>query len=146
ARFQLYSTLFIFGWFFGFLLVRFRWAYLILFGVLTIVTLASTSDTIDVSLSYILIHLSPVVVYGLYMLFLLPILTERIEIDFKKSKKLALRIGLFALLVLLAFIITESLFRGNLNAVEKELAARGAKGNKDGGSSGKNKDGYDDRN
>src|SRR6267154_3112261 len=58
ARFQLYSTLFICGWVFGFLLVRVRWAYLILFAVLTIVTIVSTSDTIDISLSYILLHLA----------------------------------------------------------------------------------------
>lgn len=145
ARFQLYSTLFIFGWIFGFLLVRVRWAYLILFAVLTIVTLVSTSDTIDISLSYILVHFSPVVVYGLYMFFLSPLLTDRIEVDFKKSRKFLIRVGLFALLILLAFIITESLFRGNLKAVEKELAARGAKG-KDNQGGSKKDDGYDDRN
>jgi len=147
ARFQLYSTLFFIGWVFGLLLVRVKWAYLILFALLAIVTLASTSDTIDISLSYILIHLLPVVVYGLYMFFLSPLLTERIDIDFKRSRKFLIRVALFALLVFLAFIVTESLFRGELKAVEKELAARGAKGKdgKDGG--GKNKDdNYDDRN
>ncbi|MBI1769954.1 MAG: transglutaminase domain-containing protein [Bacteroidetes bacterium] len=145
ARFQLYSTLFIFGWVFGFLLVRVRWAYLILFGVLTTVTLVSTSNTIDISLSYILLHLSPVVVYGLYMLFLSPLLTERIEIDFKRSGKFFIRVGLFALLILLAFFITERLFTGDLKAVEKELAARGAKGKNNQDGSNKD-DGYDDRN
>ncbi len=143
ARFQLYSTLFLFGWVFGFLLVRVRWAYLILFGVLTVVTLVSTSNTIDISLSYILLHVSPVVVYGLYMLFLSPLLTERIEVSFKKSGKFLLRAALLALLILLALVITVNLFQGDLKAVEKELAARGAKGNKDG--SKPDKDGYDDR-
>ncbi len=81
------------------------------------------------------------------MLFLSPLLTERIEINFKKSRKFLLRVGLFALLILLAFIITTQLFRGDLKAVEKELAARGAKGNNaDGSKSDKNNDGYDDRN
>jgi len=146
ARFQLYSTLFIFGWVFGLLLVRIKWAYLILFGVLTVITLVSTSNTIDISLSYILLHLSPVVVYGLYMLFLSPLLTERIEVSFKKSKKFLLRVGLFAFLILLAFVITESLFKSDLKAVEKELGARGAKGNnQDGSKSEKNDDGYDER-
>lgn len=145
ARFQLYSTLFLIGWVFGLLLVRIPWAYLILFALLTIVTLASTSDTIDIGLSYILVHLLPVVVYGLYMFFLSPLLTERIEVDFKRSRKFFVRVALFVLLVLLAFLATESLFRGELKAVEKELAARGAKKDKDGG--GKNKDdNYDDRN
>jgi protein-glutamine gamma-glutamyltransferase len=142
ARFQLYSTLFIFGWVFGFLLARLRWSYILLFGVLTSITLVSISDTIDIGLSYILVHIAPVVVYGLYMLFLSPLLTDRIEINAKKSGKLALRIALFALLILFAFIITESLFKNNLKAVERELAARGAK-NKDGKKDDNN---YDERN
>jgi protein-glutamine gamma-glutamyltransferase len=143
ARFQLYSTLFIFGWVFGFLLARIRWSYIILFGVLAVVTLVSISDTIDISLSYILLHIAPVVVYGLYMLFLSPLLTDRIKLNAKKSGKLALRVGLFALLILFAFIITESLIKSNLKAVEKELVARGAKGDK--GSGSKKDDKYDER-
>jgi protein-glutamine gamma-glutamyltransferase len=143
ARFQLYSTLFIFGWVFGLLLVRIKWAYIILFAVLSIVTLVSISDTIDLSLSYILIHIFPVTVYGLYMYFLSPLVAERIELDKKKSVKFLLRVMLFVMLVALAFVIAESLLKGNVKAVEKELAARGAKGDKDG--SKKDKDNYDDR-
>lgn len=143
ARFQLYSTLFIFGWVFGLLLVRIKWAYIILFAVLSMVTLVSISDTIDLSLSYILIHIFPVTVYGLYMYFLSPLLVERIELDKKKSVKFLLRVMLFVMLVALAFVIAESLLKGNVKAVEKELAARGAKGDKDG--SKKDKDNYDDR-
>ncbi len=144
ARFQLYSTLFIFGWVFGFLLARLRWAYIIIFGMLATITLVSISDTLDVSLSYILVHIAPVVVYGLYMLFLSPFLAAPIELDRRKSAKLALRIGLFALLILLAFVTAESLFRSDLKAVEKELTARGAKNKKEGS---KNEDGnYDERN
>lgn len=143
ARFQLYSTLFIFGWVFGLLLVRIKWAYIILFAVLSIVTLVSISDTIDLSLSYILIHIFPVTVYGLYMYFLSPLVAERIELDKKKSVKFLLRVVLFVMLVALAFVIAESLLKGNVKAVQKELAARGAKGDKDG--SKKDKDNYDDR-
>jgi protein-glutamine gamma-glutamyltransferase len=144
ARFQLYSSLFIFGWVFGFLQARIRWSYVILFGVLMIVTLVSISDTIDISLSYILAHITPVVVYGLYMFFLSPVLTDRIELTAKKSSKLALRVSLFALLILVAFVVTESLFKNNLKAVEKELVARGAKDDK--GGSAKKEDKYDERN
>lgn len=143
ARFQLYSTLFIIGWMFGLLLIKIRWSHFILFGLLAVVTLVAVSDTLDISLSYILVHLAPVVVYGLYMLFLSPILTERIELSFKKSGRFLIRIALFVLLILLALFITESLFSGKLKAVEKELAARGAKGK---GGKGNNQDNYDDRN
>lgn len=143
ARFQLYSTLFIFGWVFGLLLVRVKWAYIILFAILSMVTIVSISDTIDLSLSYILIHCFPVTVYGLYMYFLSPLVAERIELDKKKSLKFLLRVVLFVVLVALAFVIAESLLKGNVKAVEKELASRGAKGDKDG--SKKDKDNYDDR-
>jgi len=142
ARFQLYSTLFIFGWVFGFLLARVRWSYAILFGVLSVVTLVSISDTIDISLPYILMHIAPVVVYGLYMLFLSPILSGPIHLNWMRSGKMVVRLGLFVLLILLAFVVAESLFKGQLVAVEKELGARGAK-NKDGANKG---DGYDERN
>jgi protein-glutamine gamma-glutamyltransferase len=130
AKFQLYSTLFIFGWVFGFLLARIRWSYIILFGIICTITLVSISDTIDISLSYILLHLAPAVVYGLYMLFLSPLLTDNIKLKKKQLGKLAIRIVLFAILILLALVLTETLFRSNLKAVEKELAARGAKGDK----------------
>ncbi|MCX8489604.1 MAG: transglutaminase domain-containing protein, partial [Cyclobacteriaceae bacterium] len=143
ARFQLYSTLFIFGWVFGLLLVRIKWAYIILFAVLSMLTLVSISDTIDLSLSYILVHIFPVTVYGLYMYFLSPLVADRIELDKKKSVKFLLRVVFFVLLVALVFVIAESLLKGNVKAVEKELASRGAKGNKDG--SKKDKDNYDDR-
>ncbi|MBY0433939.1 MAG: transglutaminase domain-containing protein, partial [Cyclobacteriaceae bacterium] len=144
ARFQLYSTLFLFGWVIGFLLARIRWSYIVVFGLLLLVTLVSISNTIDISLSYILIHMAPVIVYGLYMFFLSPQLADRLELNAKKSGRLALRVVLFALLILFALIVTESLFRGDLKAVEKELAARGAKGDKGGGQ--QKNDGYDERN
>jgi hypothetical protein len=130
AKFQLYSALFIFGWVFGFLLARVKYSYIILFGVLAVTTLVAISNTIDISLSYILLHLVPVVVYGLYMLFLSPLLTERIEMDVKKSGRLFIRFGLFVLLVLLAFIFVQKIFSDDLIAVEKELEARGLKEDK----------------
>lgn len=142
ARFQLYSTLFIFGWVFGFLLARLRWAYIILFGVLAIVNLVTISDTIDISIEYILLHIAPVVVYGLYMLFITPLLSTNIQLNWSQSGKLVFRMLVLVLLILFAFIIVNNLLKGQVKAVEKELVARGAKGDKDGQSGG---DGYDDR-
>lgn len=140
AMYQLYSSLFLFGWAFGFLLVRMRYSYIVIFGVLAVVTIIPVSDTIDVSLRYILLHLVPVFVYGLYMLFISPVLAKEVEMDGKKSAKLFLRFAAFLILILLAFILVESLFRSNLTAVEKELAARGAKSDKEGKDGG-----YDSR-
>jgi hypothetical protein len=144
ARFQLYSTLFIIGWIFGFLLARIRWAYIILFGVIAIVTLVSVSATVDVSLSYILVHLAPAVVYGLYMMFLSPLLKDAVVLNRKQVGKLVLRTIAFAIVILLAIIITEKLFSNDLRAVEKELTARGAKSDKD-NKDKKDGSGYDDR-
>ena len=132
AKFQLYSALFLFGWLFGFLLVRVKYSYIILFGILAVTTLVAISNTIDISLTYLLLHLVPVVVYGLYMLFLSPLLTETLEMDLKKSGRLLLRFSLFLILVILAFVFVERIFKKDLQAVEKELAARGAKEKKEG--------------
>ncbi len=140
TRFQLLGMVFLIGWLFGFLLERVRFSYVILCGLMAAATLVTTSNTIDVSLSYMLLHLVPVVVYGLYMLFLSPLLRDGIEFDLKKSGRLLLRFAVFLLLIVSAFVLVESLLKGNLQAVEKELAARGAKeGDK------KDKGGYDER-
>jgi len=141
AKFQLYSALFLLGWLFGFLLVRVNYSFVILFGILVVPTLVVISNTIDVSLSYILLHLVPVAAYGLYMLFLSPLLTEPVEMDVKKSARLFFRFSLFLLLVILAFVFADRIFKKDLKAVERELTARGAK---EGGSEKKN-GGYDDR-
>lgn len=143
AKFQLYSALFLFGWLFGFLLVRVKYSYIILFGVLAVTTLVAISNTIDISLTYMLLHLVPMMVYGLYMLFLSPLLTETLEMDLKKSGRLLLRFSLFLILVVLAFVFVERIFKKDLQAVEKELAARGAKENKEGPE--KMDGGYDER-
>jgi hypothetical protein len=147
ARFQLYSTLFLFGWVFGLLLAKIRWSYILIFGVLVVATLIIAADTIDLSLEYLLVKLFPVLAYGLYMYFLSPLLRDRIEVSWKSSGRLALRLAGFLLVILLAFVITDRLLRGTVNAVEKELAARGGKGDKDGkGGEGQDKkDDYDDR-
>ncbi len=142
ARFQLYSTLFIIGWIFGFLLARIRWSYILVFGLLTVATLVITSDTIDLSLSYLLVHLFPVVAYGLYMYFLSPLLVDRIELTLNKSGRLALRFIGFLIVIFFAFVLTDQLLRGSMKAVEKELGARGAKENKEGS---KKEGNYDDR-
>ncbi|HNP78660.1 MAG: transglutaminase-like domain-containing protein [Cyclobacteriaceae bacterium] len=147
ARFQLYSTLFLFGWTFGLLLARVRLAYLLIFGVYAAMTIVAISDTVDISIGYIISHLIPVVAYGLYMMFITPQLSERMDITRPKAIRLAGRFGLFILFILLAFLATQYLFQGNLQAVEKELAARGSKKNDGGKGEGKDKkdDGYDDR-
>lgn len=147
ARFQLYSTLFLFGWGFGLLLARIRWSYIVIFGVLIIATLVIAADTIDLSIEYLLTRLFPVLAYGLYMYFLSPLLRDRIDVTWRRSSRLALRLAGFLFVILLAFIITDRLLRGTVKAVEKELAARGGKGDKDGSGSGEQdkRDDYDDR-
>jgi hypothetical protein len=146
ARFQLYSTLFLFGWGFGLLLAKIRWSYVVIFGVLIVATLIIAADTIDLSIEYLLSALFPVLAYGLYMYFLSPLLRDRIEISWNRSGRLALRLAGFLLVILLAFVITDRLLRGTVKAVEKELGARGAKGDKDGKGGGQDKkDDYDDR-
>ncbi len=141
AKFELYSTLFLLGWVFGLLLARLRWGYVILFVLLTTATLVAVSNTVDISLSYLLMHLAPVVLYGVYMLFLSPILSTTMEWNWRKSGKLTLRLVVFVALVFFMFVLADQFFRSDLKAVEKELAARGANEKDDKGQGG----GYDDR-
>jgi len=146
ARFQLYSTLFLFGWGFGFLLARIRWSYIIVFAVLMLTTLVRAADTIDLSFDYLLVRVFPVLAYGLYMYFISPLLAGHIDLDRRKSLRLALRFAGFLLMVALAFFMTDRLLRGEIKAVEKEIGARGGKDNDKGGSGGKDKEGgYDER-
>ncbi|CAN5472660.1 hypothetical protein BH09BAC3_BH09BAC3_34250 [soil metagenome] len=144
AKFQLYSALFIFGWIFGFLLVRVKYSYIILFGILATATIVVISNTIDISFTYILYHLVPVILYGLYMLFVSPILVYDVEINFKKSGRLFIRFAVFLLLIFLAFFFVGRVFTEDLKAVEKELIARGAKSDKE-GDKDKKEGGYDQR-
>lgn len=145
ARFQLYSTLFLFGWGFGFLLARIRWSYIILFGLLIVATLVIVSDTIDLSLTYLVVRLFPVIAYGLYMYFITPVLADRVELSAGSGRRLTFRFAGFLLVILLAFIATDRLLRGSIKAVEKEIAARGSSDKKGGGSTGNDKNDYDDR-
>jgi len=144
AKFQLYSALFIFGWVFGFLLVRVKYSYIILFGILAVATIVVISSTIDISFTYILYHLVPVIFYGLYMLFVSPLLVNDVEMDLKKSARLLIRFAIFLILVFVAFFLVGKIFTDDLKAVEKELIARGAKSDKDGEKDKKN-GGYDQR-
>ncbi len=145
ARFQLYSTLFLFGWGFGFVLARIRWSYIIIFGLLTVSTLVIVSDTIDLSLTYLVVKLFPVIAYGLYMYFITPLLADRVELSWRSGRRITLRFAGFLLVILLAFIVTDRLLRGSIKAVEKEIAARGNSDKKGGGSTGNDKNDYDDR-
>lgn len=140
TRFQLFSTLFLLGWLFGLLLVRLTLGYIWVTVLLFIITLINISDTTDLSYTYLLTRLLPLLMYALYLFFLTPQLSQSTEWTWKKAGRLSLRVGLFVLLVLFSFFITERLLRGQRKVVEKELSARGAKNDKD-----KSQDGYDDR-
>jgi len=97
ARFQLYSTLFILGWIFGFLLARLRWAYIIIFGVLATVTLVSISNTVRRHLA------SPHMEWMVVMFLFTIVLTAWAIVDkpFPRSGRLAF---LFLFLVLLIIL------------------------------------------
>lgn len=141
TRFQLFSTLFLAGWLFGFLLARFSWGYIVVSALLFVVTIVTISDTTDLSYTYLLTRLLPLLLYALYLFFLTPQLNASAEWTWKKAGHLSLRLTLFVLLVLVSFLLAERLLRGQLQAVEKELAARGAQNEKDSNGQG----GYDDR-
>ncbi|MFN8690242.1 MAG: hypothetical protein ACK5XL_09600, partial [Cyclobacteriaceae bacterium] len=64
TRFQLFSTLFLAGWLFGFLLARFSWGYIVVSALLFVVTIVTISDTTDLSYTYLLTRLVPLLLYA----------------------------------------------------------------------------------
>jgi len=137
ARFQLFSLLFIIGWLTGFLLLRVKYSYIFLSALVILISIVISSNTVDVSLNFLLVSLLPPIGYSLYMLFILPSINA--DSEWKKSGKLILKFCLFALLLILAFIFVANQFKNELKATEKELIARGMKEDNNGGES------YDER-
>jgi hypothetical protein len=105
VKFKLYSTLFIFGWLFGFLLARVKYAYVVIAGILAVITIVAISQEYDLSFGFLLESFLPVIAYTLYMLFIAPSLSEAVDLDLKRSgKKLGLAL-LFLGIVFGAFLI-----------------------------------------
>lgn len=160
ARFQLYSTLFIAGWTFGYLLAAPRPAFfapffrLLLIGTrysffyivtaLTIILIVNISDTSDISTIYLLKNLIPLAAYVLYMLFVAPLLADSLELNGRKSLNLLVRLVAVLGLVLVSFFVVTYFLHGKLEASKAEIVRRnGGKGNNGKGDQGKDK--YDER-
>ena len=153
ARFKLYSTLFIAGWIFGYLLAvplrvfgmliaHNRHAYIIISTLLALVTITSVSDTgEDITTEYVAIHLLPVFLYAMYMLFISPRLVDSLEMDAKQAGRLSLRALAFLVLVAGTFWLVDYLNEPELRKIREELEQRNGK-DKDGNNG---PDGYDER-
>ncbi|MDQ3111002.1 MAG: transglutaminase-like domain-containing protein [Bacteroidota bacterium] len=140
VEFKLYSTLFILGWIFGFLLVRMKYAYIIIGGVMAVVSmvaLASESNlTSDLTFGELAFSLLPVVAYVLYMLFIAPPLSESIDIDWKRSGKSFGKALVLLGLILVTFFIVRDRFDkefevpDNLKVDENDSIEKEGKGGK----------------
>lgn len=145
VKFKLYSVLFIYGWLFGFLLVRVKYAYVVIAGILAVIAVVSISKEYDMSFGFYLERLIPVVAYTVYMLFIAPSLSESMDLDLKKSgKKFGFALFFLGLVVLAywgAFELTEK----DRNTRERILGEKGLlPGNK--GEDGKEKkEGYNEK-
>ncbi|CAN5742796.1 hypothetical protein BH11BAC7_BH11BAC7_32760 [soil metagenome] len=152
VEFKLYSTLFIFGWLFGYLLVRLKYAYVIIGGIFAAISIDSLSNnsnlSTDLTFGSLALSILPVVAYILYMLFIAPPLSEAIDLGWKRSGKSALKAAVVVGLLVLAFFIVRS-----LPFMEKQFDAlwkyEAEKGDKDkgggGGDKGDKKKGYSEK-
>ncbi|HTL83098.1 MAG TPA: transglutaminase-like domain-containing protein [Bacteroidia bacterium] len=130
VKFKLYSTLFIFGWFFGFLLSRWRWASIFISFLLSIITIYSISDTIDQKLAdYMLRRLFPLFAYMGYMLMVAPVLADIPSLDLKRSSRLIMRMIVFLAIVFFVFEMQIWDKTNPIKAVDKIIEDNSGKGN-----------------
>ncbi len=146
VEFKLYSALFIFGWLFGFLLVRVKYAYVVIAGILAVISMIAISDNyIDLSFRFLAEHFLPVVAYLLYMLFIAPSLSEAVNLDWKRSGIKLVYAALFFGLVFLSYWVAYDQTKDLRKETEDIWAERGKEGGKGGdGDRKKNKPGEKD--
>jgi transglutaminase-like putative cysteine protease len=148
VEFKLYSTLFIFGWLFGFLLARVKYAYVLIAGILAVISIIAISDARrTVEFEFLVRSLLPAVAYTLYMLFIAPPLSESIDLDVKRSGKNLGRAVLFLGLVFLAFWGAREWLSDPFKATEKIIGEKGEHGPRDGDEEGDGdkKKGYNEK-
>jgi protein-glutamine gamma-glutamyltransferase len=122
VSFKLYSTLFIVGWIFGFILVRLRFASVVISVLLAVMTLISASGHAHESaqsVSDTLFHIFPVLIYLVYMLAISPLLSDAVGLNWKKSLNLLIRSILLIALVFGAFMFSRVYYKSQLTELEK---------------------------
>jgi hypothetical protein len=145
VKFKLYSTLFIFGWIFGFLLARVKYAYVVIAGILAVISIVAISSSYDLSFEFLAKSLLPVVGYTVYMLFIAPALSEAVDLDWKRSGKKFGFAVFFLGLVFFAYWLAFQKVENKFKATEKLWEDRG-KGKGDGGDEeGGKKKGYSEK-
>ncbi|HET6991669.1 MAG TPA: hypothetical protein VFJ43_10115, partial [Bacteroidia bacterium] len=148
VKFKLYSTLFIFGWLFGFLLARFKFSNIIISGILASVCIIAMKEQYDFDYYTLTVTLFPVIAYALYMLYMAPALSDLINLDLKKSGKVLFRTLAFLVLIFGAFIFARYQSDDLIKASEKYFGEKPGPwdGGKDGDHGKGKRKGYDERN
>ncbi len=145
VQFRLFSSLFIFGWIFGFLLARIKFAYMFIAGILALIALVSISDEVQLDIQFLVYNLLPIVAYTLYMMFIAPPLSESIDMDFKKSTKNLVRAFAFLLLVFFAFLTANYFLEDKFKATELIWGEKDGHGEPKEGDKGDKKKGYNEK-
>lgn len=133
VNFQVYSTLFIFGWICGFLLIRVRYSYIGIAALMGWLTFSSLSKDLSTDSKYFAINIVPVLAYTFYMIFAAPVLRDILDADWKKSGRLLVRALVFLLLVIGTILYVDSRFEREKEKIAEVLnKAKEAKNGKDG--------------
>lgn len=137
-RFKINTSIFVFGWFSGFAISKWRY-YLIFFSVLlTTLSVILISDMEMSNVDEMIWLVAPTVLYLFYGLFVKELLKTIRNQEKTNYLMVVLRIATFSLILLFIFWSTTKIIDSKLDHLQEEIAKK--KGDDEGGKGGKKND------
>ena len=130
-RFKINTIIFVFGWFSGFAISKWRY-YLIFFSILlTTLSVILISDLEMASVNEMIWLIAPTVLYLFYALFVKELLKTIQQQENTNYLMVVLRILLFALIALFLFWLTIQLLDSKLDHIQNEITKSKNEGDED---------------
>lgn len=143
-RFKINTIIFVFGWFSGFAISKWRY-YLILFSiVLTTISVILISDIEISNVNEMIWLIAPTVLYLFYGLYVKELLKTIKQQENTNYLMVVLRILLFSLIALFLFWLTIKLLDSKLDQIQNEITLSKNEGDDEDGSDDEEKDGKSD--
>lgn len=135
-QFQHYAGIFVFAWFMGYCLARFRYFPHVLAAASLIVGIIVLSSLKEINIQQLIQQSAFVLVYAFYMIYTREYLEDLKELSFKKFAGLVFRLAVFILLNIITFYGITRLMKDTISAYEKDIASAKSKEGNGGSSSG----------
>ena len=119
-QFLIFSILFTVGWLVGFGFGRSKYFTVFWSVLLLTIQIITVSKTSEIKAEVLINAFIPVLAYSAYILYAAELIRNMNEDDNKFTLFISKRIGGFAILLLLLFLILFSIFQNNFKAIEKE--------------------------